>query len=399
MNQSKCWLYQVLDNITIMKFILFFVVLFFAIYGFGQPPENSTFNSTNSNQEIQLEEEIKTYGNYMDSVAPVSKKQESREFNKDKVPKRNQENLSPSSSFKVQSSQVLELESNKVKYQISSRSPSVESQKVMDSEVEQLRNIDDESFEYHLYNYVSGNYDVTRQESLYRAEAIDGNNQEVQRLIVANSIATGDDNATRKGLVKLVNNGTLSKETISYTDDVLESAKGNEILITHGTNDSYGTIYNQLIQGPVFNSICIVSLDLLKSSSYRELIKGKGVKVPNREVVDIQFFIEMCNLNSNKGISISMTFPLEYLKPMASQLVPYGLVLRTGKQKPLCASDLDDLWNQGFNKKNLNEYTSPESRNYAKNYRPTKVILKKFHDSNKSNDYMNSTEKKRKKGN
>ncbi|MDC1266383.1 hypothetical protein N8Z75_00255 [Crocinitomicaceae bacterium] len=399
MNQSKCWLYQVLDNITIMKFILFFVVLFFAIYGFGQPPENSTFNSTNSNQEIQLEEEIKTYGNYMDSVAPVSKKQESREFNKDKVPKRNQENLSPSSSFKVQSSQVLELESKKVKYQISSRSPSVESQKVMDSEVEQLRNIDDESFEYHLYNYVSGNYDVTRQESLYRAEAIDGNNQEVQRLIVANSIATGDDNATRKGLVKLVNNGTLSKETISYTDDVLESAKGNEILITHGTNDSYGTIYNQLIQGPVFNSICIVSLDLLKSSSYRELIKGKGVKVPNREVVDIQFFIEMCNLNSNKGISISMTFPLEYLKPMASQLVPYGLVLRTGKQKPLCASDLDDLWNQGFNKKNLNEYTSPESRNYAKNYRPTKVILKKFHDSNKSNDYMNSTEKKRKKGN
>ncbi|MDC0459114.1 hypothetical protein OAM07_00030 [Crocinitomicaceae bacterium] len=399
MNQSKCWLYQVLDNITIMKFILFFVVLFFAIYGFGQPPENSTFNSTNSNQEIQLEEEIKTYGNYMDSVAPVSKKQESREFNKDKVPKRNQENLSPSSSFKVQSSQVLELESNKVKYQISSRSPSVESQKVMDSEVEQLRNIDDESFEYHLYNYVSGNYDVTRQESLYRAEAIDGNNQEVQRLIVANSIATGDDNATRKRLVKLVNNGTLSKETISYTDDVLESAKGNEILITHGTNDSYGTIYNQLIQGPVFNSICIVSLDLLKSSSYRELIKGKGVKVPNREVVDIQFFIEMCNLNSNKGISISMTFPLEYLKPMASQLVPYGLVLRTGKQKPLCASDLDDLWNQGFNKKNLNEYTSPESRNYAKNYRPTKVILKKFHDSNKSNDYMNSTEKKRKKGN
>lgn len=399
MNQSKCWLYQVLDNITIMKFILFFVVLFFAIDGFGQPPENSTFNSTNSNQEIQLEEEIKTYGNYMDSVAPVSKKQESREFNKDKVPKRNQENLSPSSSFKVQSSQVLELESNKVKYQISSRSPSVESQKVMDSEVEQLRNIDDESFEYHLYNYVSGNYDVTRQESLYRAEAIDGNNQEVQRLIVANSIATGDDNATRKGLVKLVNNGTLSKETISYTDDVLESAKGNEILITHGTNDSYGTIYNQLIQGPVFNSICIVSLDLLKSSSYRELIKGKGVKVPNREVVDIQFFIEMCNLNSNKGISISMTFPLEYLKPMASQLVPYGLVLRTGKQKPLCASDLDDLWNQGFNKKNLNEYTSPESRNYAKNYRPTKVILKKFHDSNKSNDYMNSSEKKRKKGN
>ena len=65
----------------------------------------------------------------------------------------------------------------------------------------------------------------------------------------------------------------------------------------------------------------------------------------------------------------------------------------------LCASDLDDLWNKDFNKKNLNEYTSLESRNYAKNYRPTKVILKKFHDSNKSNYYMKSSEKKSKKGN
>ena len=399
MNHSKYWLYQDLDNITIMKFILFFVVLFFAIHGFGQPPENSTFNSTNSNQEIQLEEEIKTYGNYMDSVAPVSKKQESRKFNKDKVPKRNQENLSSSGSSKVQSSQVLETESNKVKYQSNSRSPSIQSQQIMDREVERLKEIDDDSFEYHLFNYVSGNYDVTRQESLYRAQSIDGNNQEVQKLMVANSIALGDQSGAGIGLVKLVKGGVISKETISYTEDVLKSAKGNDVLFTHGTNDSYGTLYNQFIKGNEFGSICIVSLDLMKSNSYRELIQAEGVVIPSREIIDVQFFVELCRLNMNKGISISMTFPLEYLKPMASELVPYGLVLRTGKQKPLCASDLDDLWNKDFNKKNLNEYTSLESRNYAKNYRPTKVILKKFHDSNKSNYYMKSSEKKSKKGN
>ena len=399
MNHSKYWLYQDLDNITIMKFILFFVVLFFAIDGFGQPPENSTFNSTNSNQEIQLEEEIKTYGNNMDSVAPVSKKQESRKFNKDKVPKRNQENLSSSGSYKVQSSQVLETESNKVKYQSNSRSPSIQSQQIMDREVERLKEIDDDSFEYHLFNYVSGNYDVTRQESLYRAQSIDGNNQEVQKLMVANSIAIGDQSGAGIGLVKLVKGGVISKETISYTEDVLKSAKGNDVLFTHGTNDSYGTLYNQFIKGNEFGSICIVSLDLMKSNSYRELIQAEGVVIPSREIIDVQFFVELCRLNMNKGISISMTFPLEYLKPMASELVPYGLVLRTGKQKPLCASDLDDLWNKDFNKKNLNEYTSLESRNYAKNYRPTKVILKKFHDSNKSNYYMKSSEKKSKKGN
>jgi hypothetical protein len=396
MNQCKFWLYQVLDNIMIMKFILVFLVSFFAIQGFGQQPENS--NSTISNQEIYKEEESKSNNNRMDSV-PIQEKVESRSVKKDKAPSRIQTKSGSSGFYKAQSSQVLESESKKVKYQSSSRSPSIESQRVMDSEVEQLRTIDDESFEYHLYNYVSGNYDVSRQESLYTAASIDGNNKEVQRLMVANSIVMGDETATKKGLVKLVKNGSLSKETISYTEDVLESSNGNDILITHGTNDSYGAIYNQLIDREEFGSICIISLDLMKSSSYRELIRKKGFKVPTREVVDIQFFIELCNLNRNKGLSISMTLPLAYLKPIASKLIPYGLVLRTGSQKPLCASDLEILWNKKLNKKNLTEFTSAESRNYAKNYRPTKVILEEFHDSNKSNHYMKSSDQKSKKGN
>jgi hypothetical protein len=398
MNQCKFWLYQLLDNIMIMKFILLFIVSFLAINGFGQPPENSNSNTTISNQGIYQEEETESIDVRMDSV-PIRNKQESRDIKKDKASGRIQTKPRSSVFYKAQSSQLLESESKKVKYQSFSRTPSVESQKVMDSEVEQLRTIDDESFEYHLYNYVSGNYDVSRQESLFNAASIDGNNKEVQRLMVANSIVTGDESATKKGLVKLVKNGTLSKETISYTEDVLKSANGNDILITHGTNDSYGAIYNQLIDGLAFGSICIISLDLMKSSSYRELIRAKGFKVPKREVVDIQFFTELCNLNRNKGVSISMTLPLAYLKPIASKLVPYGLVLRTGNQKPLCASDLESLWNNEFNKKNLTEFTSAESRNYAKNYRPTKVILEEFHDSNKSNHYMKSSGQKSKKVN
>ena len=212
----------------IMKFILLFIVSFITIQGFGQPPENS--NSTISNQEIYQEEESKSNNNRMDSV-PIQQKVESRNVKKDKTPSRIQTKSESSGFYKVQSSQVLESESKKVKYQSSSRTPSVESQKVMDSEVEQLRTIDDESFEYHLYNYVSGNYDVSRQESLFSAASIDGNNKEVQRLMVANSIVTGDETATKKGLVKLVKNGSLSKDTISYTEDVLESANGNDILL------------------------------------------------------------------------------------------------------------------------------------------------------------------------
>lgn len=400
MNQCKFWLYQALDNIMIMKFILFFIVLSFAINGFGQPPENTNSNATYSNQEVLEEEEIqKTTPNLeLDSVA-IQNKSESRSDYKDNIPRRSREKKRFSSSFQIQSKQVLETESNKVKYQSNSRSPSIQSQQIMDREVERLKEIDDDSFEYHLFNYVSGNYDVTRQESLYRAQAIDGTNQEVQKLMVANSIATGDQSAAGIGLVKLVKGGVISKETVSYTEDVLKSAKGNDVLFTHGTNDSYGTLYNQFIKGNEFGSICIVSLDLMKSNAYRALIQAEGVVVPNREIIDVQFFVELCRLNMNKGISISMTFPIEYLKPLANQLVPYGLVLRTGTQKPLCASDLEELWNTQFNKKNLTEYNSIESRNYSKNYRPTEKILKDYHDSNQTNHYMKSIEgQKGKKG-
>ena len=143
----------------------------------------------------------------------------------------------------------------------------------------------------------------------------------------------------------LANNGVLSNETIAYTEDVLISAGDNELLLTHGTNDSYGAIYNQQIQGNKFSSIHIVSLELMKSDSYRESMRSKGIEVPNRKSVDVQFFVELCRLNSNKGISISMTLPIAYLKPIAAQLTAYGLVLKAGSLKKLCAWHLEDLWN------------------------------------------------------
>lgn len=401
MNQSKFGMYQVSDNINIMKFILYFVLLTIAFNGFGQPPENTNSNSnTFSNQVVTQEEESEQLFEEisLDSIS-VQKNGELKVDYKDRLPKRSKEKKSYSSSFKIQSKQVLESESNKVKYQSNSRSPSIQSQQIMDNEVEKLKEIDAESFEYHLYNYVSGNYDEKRQKSLYRAQSIDGNNQEVQKLMVANALVQGDVKSAENNLENLVKNGVLSKETIAYTEDVLLSAQGNDLLLTHGTNDSYGALYNQQIKGNKFASICIISLELMKSESYRKSIRAKGVAVPNRKNVDVQFLVELCHLNRNKGISISMTFPVEYLKPLANQLVPYGLVLRTGFQKPLCASDLDALWKNQFNKKNLTQYNSVESRNYSKNYRPTAKILKDYHDSNQSNHYMKSIDgQKSKKG-
>ena len=136
-------------------------------------------------------------------------------------------------------------------------------------------------------------------------------------------------------------------------------------------------------------------MDLLKSQSYRTLLEQKAIKLPKRKNIDVAYFKEFCDLNSGRSISISMTFPIDYIRPIANRLIPYGLVYRTGKQEQLCASDLEDLWNNGLNKKNLNDFTSQESRNYSKNYLPTQTILKSYHKANQGNIYMNSTKGQR----
>jgi hypothetical protein len=376
-----------------MKYFLFFLLVFLMFDLFAQEPENST-PAPNNNIELNEVERENNQTNESDRKFFESKKDLSAP---EKSSRKNKVQFIDGykSSQYSQSKQVLESETKRVKYQSNSRSPSIQSQQRMDNELELLKEVGDQSFEYLLYHYISGNYDVSRQSSLYKAVEIDASNTSVHQLLVANSVAKGDQNEAKKYLIKLVKSGSLSQETIAYTDDVLKSSADNQILLTHGTNDSYGCFYNQYVVSNQFNSLVVVSLDLLKSQSYRDLLDKKGINLPDLETVDVQYFKEFCDLNASKGISISMTFPIDYLRPIAKRLIPYGLVFRTGKQVPLCASDLDELWRNEFNKKNLNEFDSQESRNYSKNYVPTQTILENYHKANQGNIYMNSQKAKK----
>ena len=375
-----------------MKFILVFLVFLLSLNCFGQPPEN-----TNSNVPVnnEVEEESNKSGKVMDSITLDLKDVELKrdKISSKKLSKNKSAGFSSKNEQQIQSVSTLKKEKTRSKYQPTSRSPTPQSQQIMDEEVEKLRLIDDQSFDYNLYNYVSGNYDVSREQSLELAEELDSENRELLIQIAANSMVKGDSSEAKFYLKKLINNGTLSKETIAYTEDVLNSSVGNDMLLTHGTKDSYGVAYNQFVKGNQYDEVCVISMDFMKSDTYQSLLKEKGIKIPKKETIDVGFFKEFCALNANKSISISMTFPSEYLKPIADQLVPYGLVFRTGKQKPLCATDLDELWNKKLNKKNLKEYSSAESKNYAKNYVPTVLILREFHESQDRNQYMKSGQK------
>ena len=240
-----------------MKLILVFSVYLLSLSCFGQPPEN-----TNSVVPLNnaIEEESNKSENVLDSVTIDLKDIEIKrdKVSSKKISKNKSGAYSSKSQIQTQSVSTLKKEKTRSKYQSNSRTPTPQSQQIMNEEVEKLRLIDDQSFDYNLYNYVSGNYDVSREKSLDLAEDLDSENRELLIQIAANSMVKGDSSEAKVYLKKLINNGTLSRETIAYTEDVLKSSVGNDILLTHGTKDSYGAVYNQFVNEKMYNEICIV---------------------------------------------------------------------------------------------------------------------------------------------
>ena len=126
-------------------------------------------------------------------------------------------------------------------------------------------------------------------------------------------------------LEKLVESERLAGNVVQYAGDVLRSVPEEGILITHGFDDSYGVYYaqqNNLIRPDV----TLMSLDFMQSEFYRESLKEDGYKLPKAEVIDVAYLNEFCELNADKKLSISLTTPKEYFKPMSGKLFVVGLV-------------------------------------------------------------------------
>ena len=272
--------------------------------------------------------------------------------------------------------------------QTNSRMIASQSQKRMELELEKIEKDEAASFEYNLYNYMLGNYNPAKEVYLNKAEAIRPNDQRVLLQKIANECVKGDTVSTMQYLNKLKSNQTLDVETLDYAADVLASSKGNDILVTHGIKDSYGVLYHQLNENTSDQKLLLISLDLLRSSEYRGILRQKGVLLPASNEIDTDYFKNFCALNSEKKIAISLTLPIDYLKRISSNAVPYGLVLITGAQNELCLSDLEKLWTSELNKRNLTVYKSAQSRNYAKNYAPSQKILDRYEQQKRGAPYI-----------
>lgn len=363
---------------------------------------NSTNNGSNFNVVPNSNSTESLNFELMDSVVIQSDKtlERKEKFISDKKVK------TTSSVGKVQPSSVdqkvanqkmlISTEFTKTKMQSSTqktqRSPTPQMQQALDEKVEDLNEIAPNSFEYHLFNYSSGNYDVSREESLNIVYKQQPGNTEVLKLTSANAIVKGDTLNAKKYLNQLEFKNVIQQETIDYTADVLKSADGNSALITHGFNDSYGAYQNQLNKNQQAD-IDVISLDFMQSQSYRDVLTNKGYDVPVQKEVNVGYLKSFCELNADKNIAISMTLPKEYLLPLQSKLYTCGLIFEYRESLNVPGSAiLEDLWYNQLNKKVLNVHQTSLSNSYAGNYLPMLLYLKSHYEQQYDYDNMEKIE-------
>ena len=377
-----------------MKILLCVIISFLSGAMLAQIPENinennELINSSNTLNEVEIKknesvDSIKQFKakNQVPSVSNRSGKVS------DAFPKQR-----GYTSQSIQSSQFIDMEYKQSRRQTNSRMISSQSQKRMEVELEKIEKDEAASFEYNLYNYMLGNYNTANEMYLNQAEAMRPDDQRVVLQKMANECVKGDTVSIKKYLNKLKINQILDTETLDYAQDVLASSKGNDILVTHGVKDSYGVLYHQLNGSDSGQKPLLVSLDLLRSSEYRDVLEQRGVLFPSSSQIDTDYFKNFCALNSEKKIAVSLTLPIDYLKRISSYAIPYGLVLITGAQKELCLSDLEKLWSSKLNKRNLTVHKSEQAKNYARNYVPAQKLLESYEIQKRSTPYISAPNK------
>lgn len=203
-----------------------------------------------------------------------------------------------------------------------SASPSIQSQ--MSQKAEQLMEINPNHVESKVLYYDAGNYDASRSDALKQALKIDANHEEALYLFTANNIVIGDTLGFRKAFEKLSNLGYFPADVVCYSGDVLLSVPKHYTLITHGRMDTYGCLWNQGDQSR--KDLTIVSLELLQSPQYRDLLINKKFKLPGNSIIDVAYLRTLIQLNPERKFAFSLTLPKDYLADFEQDLVPHGLV-------------------------------------------------------------------------
>lgn len=258
------------------------------------------------------------------------------------------------------------------------RSPTPVQQQQMNEAVSYFEINAPQSFEYHYYKYTSGNYNTDLFLHLQTAEKLKPNNADVHVQMAAYYVINNTENEALNYLEKLVENKRLTASVITYAEDVLRSVPTNGVLITHGFDDTYGVWYAQFKKG-IRKDVQIISLDVMQSEQFRNTLKSKGFVIPTAQVIDVQFLSQFCAMNVSKNISISLTTPKEYFKPILSSVYLTGLVFeyRTTSFDNFWRNET--LWNQELGKQLIENSMDEKGRALSSNYLPMLFQMRKVY--------------------
>jgi hypothetical protein len=380
------------ENLFKMRHFLVILLLVFAGKSIGQSntetPATNTNSGTTANtistgesqmdtlqlKELEIEQKeksekkTKSASDYR-SKAPQSLKEEGSVETKAVSQEQSKNVQAISSSFTVSKQQS--------STQRTQRSPSLDQQKQMDQVVGVLEESAPESFEYHYFKYVAGNYNIELIDHLKKAEALKPANSDVQIQMAAYHLILKDSKNALVYLDKLVASTRLSKEVVQYAEDLLLSVPENGTLITHGFDDSYATAYVQLSK-KIRPDVRLVSLDFLQSEKYRSALKASTYVLPTKTTIDVQYLQEFCEKNPLKAISISLTTPKEYFVPIQQHLFVAGLVFEYHNEQDYSNFFRNDqLWTGSLTKTLINNATTEKAKQLSANYLPMLLYLRK----------------------
>ena len=220
--------------------------------------------------------------------------------------------------------QQIQAELDVFSFSTSRKSPTVLEHQEMQAQLEILKAINAQSFEYNLLNYQVGNYDFTRLENLRAAERLQPNNASVLKELSAHSYIMNDEVALKKYLGKLSTQQIFSKDLQLYAENTLQSLPKNAVLITHGEKDTYPLLIQQKIKNSRAD-VEIISLDHLQSEEYRKRLKKSGFILPKSDFIDTRYFGEFMQLNKSKNIVVAASVPRTYLTKGGSNMKTVGL--------------------------------------------------------------------------
>ena len=277
-------------------------------------------------------------------------------------------------------------------YQRTQRSPSELQQEEMNNAVDYFEDNSPNSFEYHYFKYVSGNYDVARYYHLKEAEKLRKNNSDVHVQMAAYHMIKNNKDQAARYLDKLISSNRLSNNIIKYAEDILLSAPKNGTLVTHGFDDSYATWHLQS-QKKMRADVQLISLDFMQSEYYRDQLKKKGYNLPNSKNIDVSYFGQFCKLNASRNLSASLTMPKEYFRPVLSNVYVVGLVFEyhTDRFENFKANEF--LWNSRLKKHLINNVYDETAKHLSSNYLPMLLQMRKVYGQKGDTDRVNEMDR------